>query len=172
MILHMAPFRRALHEAASHVEDIDIRRPPHSCMQVVLDPPLEEWPDAGVYQLWVRLCSRARVTVGQLGRFVCPAGAYVYTGRAARGLRARVARHVNGADRMHWHIDYLLAHRRVRVERVVLVSPDPEAECAVNQATGVDAVAVVPGFGASDCRDGCPTHLWLVPQQRAPDSRA
>jgi len=126
------------------------------------DPPLEDWPDAGVYQVRVRIRRGARIVVGRLGRFVFPAGVYVYTGRAPRGLRARVLRYVNGSSRQHWHIDYLLAHRRVHLERVSLASPDPEAECAINQATGVDAVAKVPGFGASECRWGCPAHLWFV----------
>jgi hypothetical protein len=48
------------------------------------NPPLDEWPDVGVYQLWIRLNRNARITVGRLGRFVFPAGMYVYTGRASR----------------------------------------------------------------------------------------
>lgn len=123
------------------------------------EPPLESWPDAGVYQLWLCVSDGQKVTVGRLGRVHFAAGVYVYTGRASRGLRARVQRHVRGAGGKHWHIDYLLAARRVRIERVVLVSRDPEQECAINQATGAEENRVARGFGASDCRNRCGSHL-------------
>ena len=127
---------------------------------IVFDPPLETWPEAGVYQLWLRATTGLHVTVGRLGRFLFRAGTYVYAGRASRGLRARVLRHVQGANRKHWHIDYLLAHRDVCVERVVLASLDPEMECSVNQSVGETGLCVAPGFGSSDCRNGCAAHLW------------
>ena len=126
-------------------------------------PVLDNWPDAGVYQLRIRVSSELRIKVGRLGRFALPKGVYVYTGRASRGLRARVLRHVNGGKRKHWHIDYLLAHPEVRVKNIVLASRAPETECVVNQKLARYGQCVVSGFGASDCRNGCPAHLWLVP---------
>ena len=125
----------------------------------IFEPPLDEWPIAGVYQLWLRVSAETCVTVGRLGRFRFAAGRYVYTGRASRGLCARVRRHVLGGRRRHWHIDYLLACPHVRVERVVLASLEPEDECAVNRATVGGGQLVAPGFGASDCRAGCESHL-------------
>ncbi|MFH1745686.1 MAG: GIY-YIG nuclease family protein [Planctomycetota bacterium] len=124
------------------------------------DPPLELWPTGGVYQLWVWVSARVWVRVGRLGRCEFSPGWYVYTGRAARGLVARVGRHVNGARRRHWHIDYLLARREVSIQRVVLASDDAEQECAINAAMGSEGDCVVPGFGSSDCRAGCAAHLW------------
>lgn len=137
---------------------------------VVFEPRLDEWPDTGVYQLWLRLPANLRVTVGRLGRFTFPAGVYIYSGRASRGLKARVSRHANGGEHKHWHIDHLLVHPRVRLERVVLASLDPQMECVVNQALGREATCVAPGFGASDCKNGCPAHLWLC--QRASGQRS
>jgi len=113
-----------------------------------------------VYQLWLRVSVDLRLVVGRLGRVAIPAGCYVYTGRAARGLVARVRRHVRGGGRKHWHIDYLLARRATSIERVVLASADPEDECAVNRRTGVGIV--VRGFGSSDCRARCGAHLKRV----------
>ena len=130
-----------------------------SMLSPIFEPPLERWPTAGVYQLWLRVSVEARVTVGRLGRFNFPAGRYIYTGRASRGLRARVERHIRGDRRLHWHIDYLLRRREVRVERVVLVSENPDDECPVNQTAIRNGSLVVPGFGASDCRRGCLSHL-------------
>ncbi|MCH7945335.1 MAG: GIY-YIG nuclease family protein [Armatimonadetes bacterium] len=127
---------------------------------IEFDRLVDDWPDAGVYQLWVDVADGVRATVGRLGRLRFPAGIYVYTRRASRGLRARVRRHLGGAARRHWHIDFLLAKPEVAVVRVALASPDADEECSVNQAVGLTGDCVVPGFGASDCRAGCPTHLW------------
>lgn len=125
-------------------------------------PALEIWPDAGVYQLWVRLRRSVRLRVGSLGAIRLSAGMYVYTGRASRALPARVRRHVNGGERRHWHIDYLLAAKAARIERVELASTNPNDECRINAATGRRAVCAVLRFGASDCRSGCPAHLWRM----------
>jgi Uri superfamily endonuclease len=125
-------------------------------------PSLERWPDRGVYQLWLRLPVDLSMVVGRLGRFRFPAGLYVYTGRASRALRARVLRHVRGAQRKHWHIDHLLAGRGVRIERVTLASEDPQEECACHQTVSRRGRCVAPRFGASDCRQGCSAHLCLT----------
>ena len=125
-------------------------------------PALDAWPDAGVYQLWIRLRRSVVLRVGGLGRLRFAAGTYIYTGRATRGLRARVLRHVQGGRCRYWHIDYLLGSQAARVVRVVLASTDPEDECRANMATGCNAAVAALRFGASDCRSGCPTHLWRV----------
>jgi len=68
-----------------------------------------------------------------------------------------VNRHLSTVKRMHWHIDYLLAAPGVRVREVQRYG---EAECLVNQKTGGEIP--MRGFGASDCRAGCGSHLkWL-----------
>lgn len=133
-----------------------------SFLHSVFNPPLMAWPDAGVYQLWLRVMTARRLRVGRLGRFLFPPGVYVYTGRAARALPARIARHARGARVKHWHIDYLLASQAVRLEKIVLVSLDPAAECPLNQSVGESAACPVPDFGNSDCRAGCKAHLWLL----------
>ena len=124
-------------------------------------PAFDAWPGAGVYQLWIGLRRPVKVRVGALGVIHFTEGTYIYTGRAARGLRARVLRHVRGAERLYWHIDYLLAQRGARIERVILASTNPDDECRVNCSVANGWVAV-PGFGASDCRNGCPGHLWAA----------
>lgn len=130
-------------------------------IEPAFDPPLENWPGAGVYQLWIELSKSVRIRIGALGPIQFCKGRYVYTGRASRGLRARVLRHVNGARRRHWHIDHLLAEYEARIAKVSLASLYPGDECSVNQSTGEGMVAV-PKFGASDCRVRCETHLWRV----------
>jgi Uri superfamily endonuclease len=107
------------------------------------------------YQLRIRIARAKRITVGRLGRFLFPAGKYVYTGSAKRNLDARIRRHLllGSQKRMHWHIDYLLADPAVQIVRVTRSSAE---ECRLNQRTR--GVVVVPGFGSSDCRR-CGSHL-------------
>jgi len=98
-----------------------------------------------------------RVSIGRLGEFDFPAGDYVYTGSARRNLEARIARHLRRDKRLRWHIDYLLMAPGVTVGAV---RRSAVAECALNHAT-VGAV-LLPGFGASDCRQGCGSHLKFL----------
>lgn len=109
------------------------------------------------YQLLIRIARPLDIAVGKLGRFAFPEGTYVYTGSASRNLEARVARHLRREKTLRWHIDYLLTAPGVSVAEVRRSRVD---ECALNQATGGDIVA--PGFGASDCRHGCGSHLKRV----------
>ncbi len=106
------------------------------------------------YQLLIELPRAARLAVGRLGVFDFPAGRYVYTGSAKRNFEARIARHLRADKALRWHIDYLLAAPGARV---VGVRRSSRGECALNATTG--GRVVVAGFGASDCRAGCGSHL-------------
>ncbi|MGD9786771.1 MAG: DUF123 domain-containing protein [Sulfuricellaceae bacterium] len=121
------------------------------------------------YQLHFELDAPATVTVGRFGSFLFPAGRYVYTGSAKRNLEARIRRHLSQEKKLKWHIDYLLAAPGIHMIEVKRFSQE---ECARNQET--DGEVIVPGFGASDCRSGCGSHLkFLGPRrQRTTRSRA
>ena len=106
------------------------------------------------YQLLIEVPAPVRVRVGRLGAFDWPAGRYVYTGSARRQLEARLARHQRPDKRLRWHIDYLLAAPGVRIARI---RRSAREECSWNQAT--QRTVPVRGFGASDCRAGCGSHL-------------
>jgi Uri superfamily endonuclease len=106
------------------------------------------------YQLVIRLAQSSTVRIGRLGVFEMPAGVYVYTGSARRNLEARIRRHLSHEKRLHWHVDYLLGHPDARVIDVFRFA---EPECEVNART--PGRCLVPGFGASDCRHGCGSHL-------------
>ena len=101
------------------------------------------------------------MTIGRLGAHSFKSGFYVYTGRDARAPEKRIRRHVSGTKRCRWHIDYLTSDSDARyVESVIHRSP-PESECRINQKIQnmSGAKAVIPGFGSSDCREGCGSHL-------------
>ena len=109
------------------------------------------------YQLGIEVERPVRISVGRLGRFLFPAGRYVYTGSAKRNFEARIARHLRKEKTLRWHIDWLLAARGVTVATVKRSS---EGECVLNQKLA--GTVVVPGFGASDCRSGCGSHLRFL----------
>ncbi len=102
----------------------------------------------------IEISGPVRVRVGRLGEFVFPAGCYNYTGSALRNFEARIRRHLSPTKKMHWHVDYLLAAPGVCIREVRRFS---EAECLINSRTSGEVV--VQGFGASDCRAGCGSHL-------------
>lgn len=109
---------------------------------------------SGLYQLLIRLGQPMRICVGALGDCLFPAGCYVYTGSARRGLTQRISRHLRSHKRVHWHIDYLLA---AADSVTVFVLPDlTVSECRLH-ADLSGGEAVIPGFGSSDCR--CRSHL-------------
>jgi Uri superfamily endonuclease len=113
----------------------------------------------GTYVLILWLAVPKTITCGKAGCFRFPAGWYAYVGSAhgPGGLAARLARHLRGTDRPHWHIDYLRSESQP-VEIWYTLAPTRE-ECAWSEALLAlsGAHPPVPGFGASDCR--CSTHL-------------
>ena len=110
------------------------------------------------YQLLIEVTRTVSVQVGRLGCFEFVAGNYVYTGSALRNFEARIRRHQSAVKKMHWHIDYLLTAPGVHVREVLRYT---EAECGINQR--VVGSIPIPGFGATDCRASCGSHLKRLP---------
>ena len=127
-------------------------------------------PRPGAY--WLALClPRPTLLTVAARRVRWPAGLYLYTGsaRGPGGIRARLGRHLRGRGRGPWHVDALLAVA-VPVAWGWTTAPAPAArpwECRWAQAWAAQPGAFVPqpGFGASDCRAGCPAHAvgWPEP---------
>jgi len=110
--------------------------------------------DAVTYQLVIHLPRPCRIAPGRLGEFALAPGWYLYTGSARRNMVARVRRHLRRDKPLRWHIDWLL--ERTPAE-VAAVRYSADTECAVNARGG--GTIPVPGFGASDCRAACGSHL-------------
>jgi sugar fermentation stimulation protein A len=115
----------------------------------------------GAYQIFITLESDVLIKIGALGNIAFLAGCYVYTGSALRGLLARVARHLKSEKSLHWHIDYLLACESSRIVQLNLFPSKKRLECQLNQTMRkkLGAKSFAPGFGASDCTNGCISHL-------------
>lgn len=126
---------------------------------------LNDLPARGNYTLLIALEASARIKISDLGEFSFERGYYAYTGSAigngAVDLKHRVARHLRQRKTMHWHIDYLLANQSARVTAVIASSALAKWECQINRSIQSVEGAFVPvaGFGASDCRQGCGSHL-------------
>lgn len=126
----------------------------------------ETLPAKGIYTLIIFLSNEIRLNVGKLGVQKFPKGYYAYTGSAlgtgASSLKNRLSRHLKKrGKRKHWHIDFLLVHENAAITAVVAAQTNKKMECEINhdimQAT--EAKFPILGFGASDCKENCKSHL-------------
>lgn len=124
----------------------------------------------GCYSLVISLQRKKTVGVGKLGKAEFPQGTYLYTGSALNGLRSRLRRHLTPNKKLRWHIDYLLHLRESRINEIFLYPATPGEECRQNQRIAAlpGAELIVRNFGASDCKSGCPSHLWFFRGNLAP----
>jgi Uri superfamily endonuclease len=128
--------------------------------------------DNGYYSLLIRLHDALKIDVGALGEYLFPAGFYIYAGSARKNLKARISRHQRKKKKkLHWHIDYLLAQPEARIQDVYTYPLSSGDECSLikklKKAKG--SKVIVPGFGSSDCKKHCGSHLIYFPQ--LPDLR-
>jgi histidyl-tRNA synthetase len=117
----------------------------------------------GVYSLVLEIPAELKLSIGK-SRFEIPQGTSVYCGSAMGpgGVEGRVARHLRvfsggRTSRPHWHIDRLLA---VAISiTAVSAHSKTSMECAL--ASSLEARGMIPvhGFGNTDCRSGCRSHL-------------
>ena len=106
------------------------------------------------YQLYIKLSKEIKIQIGKLGSFVFPIGIYIYTGSAKTNFDERIKRHYSKDKKIRWHIDYLLSNK---FTRIVKVEKYKTLECVVNQQT--KGKILIQKFGASDCTNGCSSHL-------------
>ena len=69
----------------------------------------------------------------------------------------RIARHLSKDKNLHWHIDYLLANEQTNI---IKVTKSELRECDLN--TDVKGKIIVEGFGNSDCKENCKSHLKFL----------
>jgi len=125
----------------------------------------EKFPTRGIYTLIVFLSNDTQLKVGKLGPQTFPAGYYTYIGSAlgkgASSLKQRVTRHLKKQKQKFWHIDFLLAHENATVTAVIAVQTSRKLECKMNHCIIEELKTKIPvvGFGASDCKENCKSHL-------------
>jgi Uri superfamily endonuclease len=119
-------------------------------------PPLK-----GIYLLLIRVEEEAKICLKGDRRWLIPPGNYFYAGSAKGpgGLKARIARHLKRGKRFHWHIDFLLASPGSKITHVIYAEANVP-ECAlVSLLEKAGCMHVIEGFGSSDCKSGCVSHL-------------
>jgi len=128
-------------------------------------------PTKGTYTLMISLNTKSRLKINKFGFLDLQKGYYAYTGSAlgngATSLRMRVKRHLKKRKIKHWHIDFLLANKNAKVASVVAAECIVNKECQVNNSIKNIEGATVPvvGFGASDCKQHCASHLIFVGEE-------
>jgi len=130
---------------------------------------IETLPTKGIYTLIIFLSKETRLNVGKLGTQKFPKGYYTYTGSAlgkgATNLKRRVSRHLRKRKRNLWHIDFLLANENATVTAVIAAETSKKLECNMNRYIKGEGKAKAPvkGFGSSDCKEKCESHLLFFP---------
>lgn len=118
--------------------------------------------DAGAYVLLIRLEARLPLDIPAFrGKSLMP-GLYAYCGSAygPGGVRARLSRHLRACKPLRWHVDRLTAAGRVEQAGIRIGG----RECdLVGEWLARGGLAVLPGFGSSDCRT-CAAHLLHMPE--------
>lgn len=118
----------------------------------------------GVYILHLKLLHPRVICIGKLEDAQFLPGDYLYEGsaRGYGGLRSRVGRYLEGSEKRHWHIDWLMP--AVVVKGYYYLETNKKLECDWNQVILNLPECSVPiqGFGASDCKHipiPCAAHL-------------
>jgi len=125
-------------------------------------------PEKGVYTLIIFLSKESPIKIGKLGKFNFLKGYYAYTGSALgpqkKSLQNRVYRHIRRDKKLRWHIDYLLENQNAAVTAVVTIKTSERLECKVNKliAEKLNGTVLIEGFGASDCKENCKSHLLFL----------
>lgn len=119
----------------------------------------------GCYSLILRIWKPTTVKIGALGYVKFDEGLYVYVGSAmgskAQNLENRVRRHLSRCKKAKWHIDFLLSCGDVSVEKVIMCRTVNNMECSVVREVAKIGLhnPRLKGFGSSDCRFGCFSHI-------------
>ena len=119
----------------------------------------------GIYSLVIDVATPTQLSIGARGILSFLQGYYIYTGsargRASMNLQTRLRRHLQDTKKDRWHIDFLLRDEATKLLNVFYFETLKDLECAVAQSIIKDPLihAVHKGFGASDCRNRCYSHL-------------
>ncbi|MGD9381657.1 MAG: GIY-YIG nuclease family protein [Candidatus Thorarchaeota archaeon] len=119
----------------------------------------------GVYALVIFIPDDIDVRIGALGTQRFEAGKWVYIGSAfgngSTSLEHRIRRHFSHQKKLHWHID-LLMEVTGSPTHVIWSQSERKRECEIANRLGQheDFTEGPKGFGSSDCKAKCGTHLF------------
>ncbi len=112
------------------------------------------------YCINLRLFEGKEITIGKKGREYFPPGFYFYVGKAKKGIRKRVARHILPEKKKRWHIDFL--SEKAFPVAVKFYEEEGNSECSLaGELAERGGRIIMEGFGSTDCQ--CPSHLFFFP---------
>jgi len=119
----------------------------------------------GAYILIIDLEEDLKFHLKSLGNLSFEKGTWIYVGSAmgvgSTSLENRIRRHFRSEKTIHWHIDHLLKSNS-KIRSAIWAESSAHIECDI--AKGIEQMnTIVPGpkgFGASDCRKKCGTHIY------------
>ena len=121
----------------------------------------------GNYTIIFRLEERTRQNLHRFNDVEFIPGYYFYCGSAhgSGGLKSRITRHLIKSSKKFWHIDYL-KDLLFPVEIWYQVSSERN-ECSFCKTFHDQMGGEIPieGFGSSDCRNKCESHLVRFPME-------
>ena len=94
-------------------------------------------------------------------------GIYVYIGSAhgPGGVKGRVERHLRHEKKIKWHIDNITISPDAKIAGIVYASTE-NPECILTpKLEKLGFTHPIPGFGSSDCKRGCRSHLLACHKQ-------
>ncbi|MFQ5979542.1 MAG: DUF123 domain-containing protein [Candidatus Heimdallarchaeota archaeon] len=122
----------------------------------------------GTYVILLRMARFRSLHIGKLGIFNFKPGSYLYVGSAqgktSTSLGYRLARHESPTKLQRWHIDYLLGVSEVLAFHLIISSK--RMECFIAKRLSISIPRQYKGFGASDCRQKCGTHLFPASEKK------
>ena len=121
--------------------------------------------EKGNYIVVFNLETEVRIENPRFGEISLLPGYYLYCGSAHghNGLRGRISRHLSKPSKKFWHIDYLKEYL-IPIEVWYQICSEKN-ECHFLQFLHdqLDGNLPIIGFGSSDCRAGCDSHLVFFP---------
>lgn len=116
----------------------------------------------GVYALIIKVKKRFSTRIGSLGDVTFNPGTFVYVGSGQNNLESRIKRHFLKYKKIHWHIDYLTSSEYVKTKNVIYAQINSRTiECELAQKIQkISNCKPVIGFGNTDCKAECDSHLF------------
>ena len=119
----------------------------------------------GVYTLIIDLQEGLSFRLNSLGDLSFEKGTWIYIGSAmgngSTSLENRIRRHFRSEKTIHWHIDHLLKSNS-KIRAAIWAESSTHIECDISK--NIEQIKNIfpgpKGFGASDCRKKCWTHLY------------
>ena len=104
----------------------------------------------GIYCLIIKVSKTKEILIGKLGKIKFEKGKYVYVGSSQNNLEKRVKRHFKKRKKKHWHIDYLVSDKDIKIEKAILFPFKKKSEESKLAREISKYGKPVKKFGASD----------------------